>query len=376
MSDRAKILSLESLRGIAAISVIFYHLNLNSHFNNAFTRNAWLMVDFFFILSGFVISFNYLSRIRSGRDLFQFQYKRFLRLYPLHIVMLLVFLGIEIAKYTAEVKLGLVSAKPAFTDNNLSSFIAHLFLIHEWIIPESTWNGLSWSISAEFYTYAIFGVIALLVAGSRPLTVVISILLVLVTGGLLLKHGFMVPNLSGPARCVYAFFLGVLAFIIFSYASRRGKLGNSLAATLCLVLSVLIVASIDRAPSSISLLIVPPIFALTVFMVASTDPSAMVNRVLGRPELVFLGTVSYGIYLIHGAVLWVLNQTMRFVFKVPVVIDAQGSTFFTIENPYLADAILLLTVAMVIGIAHLSYVFIEKPLQYKPKKATPLQAAE
>jgi peptidoglycan/LPS O-acetylase OafA/YrhL len=42
-----KILPLESLRGIAAISVAFFHFNVESYFNNSFTKNAWLMVDFF-----------------------------------------------------------------------------------------------------------------------------------------------------------------------------------------------------------------------------------------------------------------------------------------------------------------------------------------
>lgn len=44
----SKILPLESLRGIAAISVAFYHFKVESYFNNSFTQNAWLMVDFFF----------------------------------------------------------------------------------------------------------------------------------------------------------------------------------------------------------------------------------------------------------------------------------------------------------------------------------------
>ncbi len=52
-------LPLESLRGFAAISVALFHLSTNSHLELNFVKNAWLMVDFFFVLSGFVISLNY-----------------------------------------------------------------------------------------------------------------------------------------------------------------------------------------------------------------------------------------------------------------------------------------------------------------------------
>ena len=46
-----KFLALESLRGVAAISVAIFHFSIGSHLNTEFTKNAWLMVDFFFVLS-------------------------------------------------------------------------------------------------------------------------------------------------------------------------------------------------------------------------------------------------------------------------------------------------------------------------------------
>ena len=77
-----KYLALESLRGGAAISVAIHHFYIGSHFNVAFTMYAWLMVDFFFVLSGFVIALNYQDRIKTFENLKAFQFKRFLRLYP------------------------------------------------------------------------------------------------------------------------------------------------------------------------------------------------------------------------------------------------------------------------------------------------------
>ena len=63
--------------------------------NSNFIMNGGLVVDFFFVLSGFVISLNYLDKINTKNDLIKFQKKRFLRLYPLHILTLLIFVFID-----------------------------------------------------------------------------------------------------------------------------------------------------------------------------------------------------------------------------------------------------------------------------------------
>ena len=64
-----KIFYLESLRGLAALSVAFYHFDIGSLLtNNAFVKNSWLMVDFFFVLSGFVIALNFQSKIYNFTD--------------------------------------------------------------------------------------------------------------------------------------------------------------------------------------------------------------------------------------------------------------------------------------------------------------------
>ncbi len=51
-----KLNSLESLRGLAAVGVVFFHFRMHSSFDNRFVQDLWLMVDFFFVLSGFVVN--------------------------------------------------------------------------------------------------------------------------------------------------------------------------------------------------------------------------------------------------------------------------------------------------------------------------------
>src|SRR5580693_4666657 len=78
----AKIKSLESLRGIAALLVVIHHVpgwNLQIH-DVRFLRNGYLLVDLFFVLSGFVIHRAYADKIASFPQLVRFQFLRFGRL--------------------------------------------------------------------------------------------------------------------------------------------------------------------------------------------------------------------------------------------------------------------------------------------------------
>ena len=114
---RERLVYLESLRGFAAIAVALFHFS-NSSFltENPFIHNAETMVDFFFVLSGFVIAYNYFDRIVDLSSLVDFQVKRFWRLYPLHLVCLLGFLGLEAAQYAYELSSGSACAALRFRE--------------------------------------------------------------------------------------------------------------------------------------------------------------------------------------------------------------------------------------------------------------------
>src|SRR6267143_3981706 len=87
---------LDSWRGIAACLVALFHLEAYSHLVYSHLRgvpfldNSWLFVDFFFVLSGFVIAANYQQRLIDGFGAGRFLLLRLGRLYPLHFVMLAV----------------------------------------------------------------------------------------------------------------------------------------------------------------------------------------------------------------------------------------------------------------------------------------------
>ena len=126
------ILSLEALRGLAALIVAFYH---GPHGSILFIPRGYMAVYLFFSLSGFVIALNYFNKIDSFKSLVSFQKKRFFRLYPVHIFTLILVLLIQCLKYVA-IELGLPAGQEAFGGFSggeswytLRDFILHIFLL-------------------------------------------------------------------------------------------------------------------------------------------------------------------------------------------------------------------------------------------------------
>jgi peptidoglycan/LPS O-acetylase OafA/YrhL len=151
MRSKSKLIEpeLDSLRGFFAVSILMLHLQDTLKLNliqNLFILNASIFVDFFFILSGYVIAKNYFDKIKSKNELQFFLKRRFLRLYPLHFLLLIIFLLIEIAKYFLVNYKGLVSNSIPFFQNDAKSFFSHLFNLQALFANENSFNGPSWSI--------------------------------------------------------------------------------------------------------------------------------------------------------------------------------------------------------------------------------------
>jgi peptidoglycan/LPS O-acetylase OafA/YrhL len=89
--------ALDGWRGIRALLVALHHLRLDGHaYDVPAIRNAYLFVDFFFVLSGFVISHAYSRKVDSFRNILVFVVRRFGRLWPLRMVVLMGFLMVQI----------------------------------------------------------------------------------------------------------------------------------------------------------------------------------------------------------------------------------------------------------------------------------------
>src|SRR4029077_20772932 len=150
--------ALDSWRGICALLVAAHHLEARGFiYWQPLVRNAWLFVDFFFVLSGFVIAHAYGEKLSDGDDIKAFVLRRFGRLWPLHVTVLLTLVAIELSRLEIAHIHPIAGEHPAFTaDRSVYAIITNLALVQALGLHSfDTWNGPAWSIGVEFYTYLI-----------------------------------------------------------------------------------------------------------------------------------------------------------------------------------------------------------------------------
>ena len=216
-----RFVALDSWRGISALMVALFHLKAYGHFYDlSVVRNSDLQVDFFFVLSGFVISYSSFPRLTRLRDLLPFMIRRFGRVWPLHAVMLAAFIIFPLSEL-----LGCYMTKFCGTEwpfnpetENARSVLSSLLLVHSLGLHHYLpWNWPSSSISTEFYTYALFALVATVL--TRGVIVPFSIIMVFGCAAVLLlvspRH-MQATYDFGYFRCVLGFFTGFLIFRLYA----------------------------------------------------------------------------------------------------------------------------------------------------------------
>lgn len=369
---RARYQALDSWRGVAAILVVVYHGAFAGPLSvQGVARGGYLWVDFFFVLSGFVIAHAYGDRIGSGRDAAVFLLRRFGRLWPLHATMLMVFLAAEGFAYAVRVHSGDASVfASSANDNNTASFSANLVLLNAMGLANGlSWNGPSWSIGAEFWAYVAFSGAALLWRGPARLA---ALAMIAASAGLfLLFCSPHAPKMNttydfGFVRALYGFFIGALVQAALDASQERnstlpGATAMELGATFGVILFLMFCS--DSALSVAA----PLAFAPLVFVFA--QQAGALSTLLGRPIFVRLGMWSYSIYMIHPIInnVWtraVKSGVAKFHLAPLRPLDGFGQLLFTsdstLENLLLQSSEVALMIA-VVTIASFTYDWIESP---------------
>ena len=341
------ILPLETFRGIFALIIVLHHLKIETFIQKSnLIINGGLVVDFFFVLSGFVISLNYIDKINSKSDLINSQ-KRFLRLYPL-LLTLFVFILIEVIKLIVENYTNLRSTYAPFSGfNNYYSLVANFSTT--WMVGWS-FNLPSWSISTEFYTYLIFA-IAVLNAKNKLYIFILFIILSLI---LFIINNLGYKNLDNfvyPARCIYSFFLGTLTFLIYK------KYKQNFSQFICLVLiifSFLFINYSDSLSLNNKYIFAPLLFSLTVLFVSCLNHNSVLYKILSNKYTVYLGAISYGVYMIHFGLVWFFRQFCRFALNISEIDD------YLVFDNYFGEILTLIFIIIIIYLSHLSLKYFER----------------
>jgi peptidoglycan/LPS O-acetylase OafA/YrhL len=368
--EKTHVLPLDSVRGIAATSVVIHHLILmptflaafphNAWVNWSFFRSAWLLVDLFFVLSGIVMSLSYVEGEFTRFSLREFMLRRFARVYPLHIVMLFANLLFRLLRIGL-VMTGLVVAAPAaFEVNNAYSFLLNVFLLHSMgFIDYLSWNAPSWSISVEFYTYLVFGLVVLLARRLGSLSYLYLFAMLLVVGSLFVIISVLdAPSLGlqtdfGILRCITGFFLGVLVVRVVARLPKISPLMQGAVQMVAMVASIVVVSVVEAYPEASFL--APLIFAIFLGSLLAFPDAVLVPRMLVVQPLVWLGRRSYSIYMVHALVVLFAEYFVRALGPRPI------AALDSICPGLPASLNLVVSLAAVLVVSHFTYLYVELP---------------
>lgn len=361
---------LDAWRGICACLVTLVHIPVaHSWQGTAVFHNMQLFVDFFFVLSGFVICYAYGEELERGRNWQGFMIRRFGRVYPLHFAVLAAFVGLELVKWVASAGGGASFEGAPFTGpRSLSTLASNLLLTQSFGLHGMTsWNGPAWSIGVEFYTYAVFALVVM-VLGLRSWVFAALSLAGLAAVGLFSPLWLFGTHDFGFMRCLYGFFLGCLIAMAIGRAAP-GFAGTSSrwmtdratvieAGAIALLAVYLCFTGLDATS-----LAAPLVFALIV-MVFAPERGAISKLLLSAPAQA-LGLWSYSIYMIHTLLFTLLKSVLAVIagkgllpLSSPVM---EPVRLWTLNSP-LGDLALTATyLAIVLVMARFSYAYIEAP---------------
>ncbi|AUY52713.1 acyltransferase [Streptomyces sp. CB01881] len=309
-SALARLPSLTGLRFVAICVVFASHaalfgaLRTGRDYSVLYPLGA-LGVSLFFILSGFVLTYS----ARSGDTAPAFWRRRFVKIYPAHLVA-----------WTAVMLLiwaGNVPRVPPGSAPPLSHDLANLFLVNT--VAPGWWsvdggNGVAWSLVCELFFYALFPVLLPLVRRIRPEWLVAGAVAAVAAAWLvpLLALGLGGAATGSPLgadlsvdQLFYAYFWPVgrlpefvLGMVLARLAVHRPRTRVGIVPSAALVVAVL--AAGPHVLSSVFLLTAVTVVPLALLIRATAAADLNATRSLLRsPQAVFLGDISYAFYLLH-----------------------------------------------------------------------------
>ncbi len=302
---RAELRQLTGVRFIAAVWVVLYHfrfmiLGIVPELKPVgfLFEGGYLAVDVFFVLSGYIIAYQYLRAFPRGRgDFGAFLVKRLARIYRLQVVTL--------AFTVVTILVGIGIGVPITPASNFTVWgaVQDVLLIRGWVFPSQGWNFPAWSLSAEWFAYLLFPVVAIVVVWAvrrRGRVLALAAVCVLVEG----VAAFLLPSFDGMPhpllRVMTAFLLGAL---IQAATPGTGRPALAIAGIVVLV-ALMIGGSLipfDGLRAAVSLA------AAAAALAGLANGSGAVVRVLGSRLLEYGGRISYGMYMAHGILLMILS---------------------------------------------------------------------
>ncbi|MEO7029754.1 MAG: acyltransferase [Acidobacteriaceae bacterium] len=289
--------TLDALRGIAALAVVAYHRH--SFLGVKAFSHGYLAVDFFFMLSGFVLTFAYQAKLDSGWSTWAFMKVRFGRLYPLYFLGLLV---------------GLIEWFPGVRgpDSYVSRRVLAIGLVLGTLMLPTPWhlkgmknaifpiNGPAWSLFFEVAANC-FHALILRRRDSKLVPTNGVVVLVCSTAAFAITSIHMrtvnlgwAPGqiLAGCPRVIFSYVAGFMLFLVWK--SRRFRFAIPPAMSAAVLIAVLAIPTFARGELIYELATTMILFPILLFGSASSKPSPRLMPVAAN-----LGLTSYAVYMLH-----------------------------------------------------------------------------
>lgn len=354
--------NLDAFRGIAALLVLLFHTPFINGSKLSFLQSSDIFVDFFFILSGFVICHSYLKRIPQDYPFSAYLQNRFARIYPLHITLLLTWLIFFVFKELLLRHLNIANDS-VFNSNDGYAFFLNLTLLNAHGLDDHlSWNAPAWSIGAEFYTYLLFFFVAKKTGSTQALLCSLIIVCCAYSFIYVNKPTTLLRTFDlGFIRALGGFFTGVVIYILSNKINFKvAQLDRSSMTTIEVFFIVAIYLSVTHlADTKNGQLVIYTLFALTIFSYANTQ--GLVTGLLNKVIFQQLGKLSYSIYLLHALVITVIANIWEFI--APSSVTFVGNLNAKMYQSNFAVIINLAIIAITFLLAIASYQFIERPLQ-------------
>ena len=334
-------------------------LVLIEHFAIVISRNisaGYYGVDMFFVLSGFLITGILMKSTNSSalKSWINFLGRRALRIFPVYYLTILV--------------LFILGYSPVI--DNLAVLIFY-FYNYAWVAYEIPLSGVShfWSLAVEEQFYFIWPALVLFVFRKNNNRILISAFIIYLMCTLQLIFN-IIPNVSkfngvGLFPQANSLLLGAIGAILFKQNKLPFKLLENKAIEISAYIMLVLVLTID---SEIKYFIAPLISLFLIFKcVTGTFQFESVNRFFSIKQLIYLGSISYGIYIYHLPLDYYLSKYLFDPFIWDKINFSNLGSLSKLEfHPWIIKFPLYSVISIIC--AHYSFQYFEKPiLKYKDK---------
>lgn len=298
--------TLTSMRFFFALMVFMSHIASE---NSRFFAEGFVGVNFFFILSGFIIAYSYSGRLSERKtSVKNFYIARFARIYPMHLLTLIVSV------------LFITNGSIQILWDNIKTFLLNLFLLQGFIPNKDiyfSFNAVSWSISDEMFFYALFPILALIFAKIRSgykifsigLMAVIIIVLNIKLPNAYYKHAILYIN---PFIRSFDFILGIYLYELWIYFKKyniKERYFNYLEIGSIALFGLSVFLS-EYVPVNFRYSVYYwPSISLLLFTFAYQR--GFISKLISIKPLLRLGEASYCFYMIHVLVIQIIPDALK-----------------------------------------------------------------